>query len=365
MDNLFLFSFLWRTDLEACVWLEETLKNFDRILVVVSHSQDFLNGVCTNIIHMQNKSLKIYTGNYDQYVQTRSELEENQMKQYKWEQEQISSMKEYIARFGHGSAKLARQAQSKEKTLAKMERGGLTEKVVRDRVLVFRFVDVGKLPPPVLQFVEVTFGYTPENLIYKNIDFGIDLDSRIALVGPNGAGKSTLLKLMTGDLVPNDGMVRRHNHLRIAQFHQHLTEKLDLEMPALLFMMREYPGNEEEKMRAAIGKFGLSGKAQVMPMKNLSDGQRSRVIFAWLAYRQPQLLLLDEPTNHLDIETIDSLAEALNEWDGGLVLVSHDFRLINQVAHEIWVCENQAVTRWEGDIMDFKRHLKSKAGLSD
>ncbi|CAK9314378.1 unnamed protein product [Citrullus colocynthis] len=352
-------------DLEACVWLEENLKKFDRILVVVSHSQDFLNGVCTNIIHMQNRKLKIYTGNYDQYVQTRSELEENQMKMYKWEQDQIASMKEYIARFGHGSAKLARQAQSKEKTLAKMERGGLTEKVVRDKVLVFRFVDVGKLPPPVLQFVEVTFGYTPENLIYKNLDFGVDLDSRVALVGPNGAGKSTLLKLMTGDLVPLDGMVRRHNHLRIAQFHQHLAEKLDLELSALQFMIKEYPGNEEEKMRGAIGKFGLSGKAQVMPMKNLSDGQRSRVIFAWLAWRQPHLLLLDEPTNHLDIETIDSLAEALNEWDGGLVLVSHDFRLINQVAQEIWVCENQAVTKWEGDIMDFKAHLKMKAGLAD
>ncbi|KAL0369621.1 UNVERIFIED_CONTAM: ABC transporter F family member 1 [Sesamum calycinum] len=352
-------------DLEACVWLEETLKKFDRILVVVSHSQDFLNGVCTNIIHMQNKKLKLYTGNYDQYVQTRSELEENQMKQYKWEQEQIASMKEYIARFGHGSAKLARQAQSKEKTLAKMERGGLTEKVVRDKVLVFRFHDVGKLPPPVLQFVEVTFGYTPENLIYKNLDFGVDLDSRVALVGPNGAGKSTLLKLMTGDLVPLDGMVRRHNHLRIAQFHQHLTEKLDMEMSALQFMLKEYPGNEEEKMRAAVGKFGLSGKAQVMPMKNLSDGQRSRVIFAWLAWRQPHMLLLDEPTNHLDIETIDSLAEALNEWDGGLVLVSHDFRLINQVAQEIWVCEDQSVTRWEGGIMDFKEHLKAKAGLSN
>ncbi|KAJ7981040.1 ABC transporter family protein [Quillaja saponaria] len=352
-------------DLEACVWLEETLKNFERILVVVSHSQDFLNGVCTNIIHMQNKKLKLYTGNYDQYVQTRSELEENQMKQYKWEQEQISSMKEYIARFGHGSAKLARQAQSKEKTLAKMERGGLAERVVRDKVLVFRFVDVGKLPPPVLQFVEVSFGYTPDNLIYKNIDFGVDLDSRVALVGPNGAGKSTLLKLMTGELTPNDGMVRRHNHLRIAQYHQHLTEKLDLDMPALQYMMREYPGHEEEKMRAVIGRFGLTGKAQVMPMKNLSDGQKSRVIFAWLAWRQPQMLLLDEPTNHLDIETIDSLAEALNEWDGGLVLVSHDFRLINQVAHEIWVCENQAVTRWDGDIMDFKAHLKRKAGLSN
>ncbi|KAJ6369180.1 hypothetical protein OIU78_001525 [Salix suchowensis] len=350
---------------EPTNWLEETLKKFDRILVVVSHSQDFLNGVCTNIIHMQSKKLKIYTGNFDQYIQTRSELEENQMKQYKWEQDQISSMKEYIARFGHGSAKLARQAQSKEKTLAKMERGGLTEKVARDKILVFRFVDVGKLPPPVLQFVEVAFGYTPDNLIYKSIDFGVDLDSRIALVGPNGAGKSTLLKLMSGALAPLDGMVRRHNHLRIAQFHQHLAEELDLEMSALQYMIKEYPGNEEERMRAAIGKFGLTGKAQVMPMKNLSDGQRSRVIFAWLAYRQPHLLLLDEPTNHLDIETIDSLAEALNEWDGGLVLVSHDFRLINQVAEEIWVCENQAVTRWEGDIMDFKKHLKMKAGLSD
>ncbi|KAL1558500.1 ATP-binding cassette sub- F member 1 [Salvia divinorum] len=352
-------------DLEACVWLEEMLKKFERILVVVSHSQDFLNGVCTNIIHMQSKKIKLYSGNYDQYVQTRSELEENQMKQYKWEQEQIASMKEYIARFGHGSAKLARQAQSKEKTLAKMERGGLTEKVARDKVLVFRFTDVGKLPPPVLQFVEVKFGYTPDNLIYKKIDFGVDLDSRVALVGPNGAGKSTLLKLMTGDLVPQDGMVRRHNHLRIAQFHQHLAEKLDVEMSALQYMMREYPGHEEEKMRAIVGRFGLTGKAQVMPMKNLSDGQRSRVIFAWLAWRQPHMLLLDEPTNHLDIETIDSLAEALNEWDGGLVLVSHDFRLINQVAREIWVCENQAVTRWEGDIMDFKQHLRARSGLLD
>ena len=246
-----------------------------------------------------------------------------------------------------------------------MERGGLTEKVGRDSVLVFRFTDVGKLPPPVLQFSEVAFGYTPDNLIYKNLDFGVDLDSRIALVGPNGAGKSTLLKLMIGDLFPTDGMVKRHNHLKIAQYHQHLAEKLDMEVSALLFMMREYPGNEEEKMRAAIGRFGLTGKAQVMAMKNLSDGQRSRVIFAWLAFRQPHMLLLDEPTNHLDIETIDSLAEALNAWDGGMVLVSHDFRLINQVAHEIWVCENQAVTRWEGGIMDFKKHLKKRAGLGD
>nr|GEU47360.1 ABC transporter F family member 1-like [Tanacetum cinerariifolium] len=132
-----------------------------------------------------------------------------------------------------------------------------------------------------------------------------------------------------------EGMVKRHNHLRIGKYHQHLAEKLNLDMSALLYMMREYPGNEEEKMWASIGRFGLTGKAQTMPMKNLSYSQKSRVIFAWLAFRQPQMLLLDEPTNHLDIETIDSLAEALNEWDGGMVLVSHDFRLINQVALDL------------------------------
>lgn len=142
-------------DLEACVWLEEHLKKFNRILLMISHSQDFLNGVCTNIIHMQKKKLVYYGGNFDTYVQIRAEQEENQMKKYKWEQEQIAHMKEYIARFGHGSAKLARQAQSKEKTLEKMVRGGLTERVEQDRVVKLRFNNVGKLPPPVLQFTQV------------------------------------------------------------------------------------------------------------------------------------------------------------------------------------------------------------------
>ncbi len=159
----------------------------------------------------------------------------------------------------------------------------------------------------------------------------MDLDSWIALVDPNGAVKSTLLKLMTGDLVALDGMVCQHNHLLIAQYHQHLTETLSLDMSALEYMMSQYPGLEEEKM----WPLWAYQQAQVMPMGNLCDGQKSHVIFAWLAWRFPHLLLLDEPTNHLDIETIDALADALNERDGGLVLVSHDFRLINQVAKEI------------------------------
>lgn len=349
-------------DLEACVWLEEELKNYKRILVIISHSQDFLNGVCTNIIHLTKKQLINYSGNYDQYIQTRFELETNQQKRYQREQDEIAHMKNYIARFGHGSAKLARQAQSKEKTLKKMVDSGLTEKVCADKTLSFMFPDCGKLPPPVLSVEKVSFKYKNENRwIYRDLDFGIDLDTRIALVGPNGAGKSTLLKLIDCELLPTSGQIRRNTHLKIGRYHQHLAEELDLNLTALEFMMKEFPEvKEKEEMRKIIGRYGLTGRQQICPIKNLSDGQRCRVVFAWLAWQTPHMLLLDEPTNHLDIETIDALAEALNEFEGGLLLVSHDFRLINQVAQEIWVCEKQTVTKWKGDILSYKSYLKSR-----
>ncbi|NWT74621.1 ABCF2 protein, partial [Prunella himalayana] len=349
-------------DLDACVWLEEELKTFKRILVLISHSQDFLNGVCTNIIHMHNRKLKYYTGNYDQYVKTRLELEENQMKRFHWEQDQIAHMKNYIARFGHGSAKLARQAQSKEKTLQKMMASGLTERVVNDKTLSFYFPPCGKIPPPVIMVQNVSFRYTKDGpWIYNNLEFGIDLDTRVALVGPNGAGKSTLLKLLTGELLPTDGMIRKHSHVKIGRYHQHLQEQLDLDLSPLEYMLKCYPEiKEKEEMRKIIGRYGLTGKQQVSPIRNLSDGQKCRVCFAWLAWQNPHMLFLDEPTNHLDIETIDALADAINEFEGGMMLVSHDFRLIQQVAQEIWVCEKQTITKWQGDILAYKEHLKSK-----
>jgi len=349
-------------DLDACVWLEKELASYDRILMIISHSQDFLNGVCTNIVHMHLGKMQYYGGNFDSYVQTRMELEENQMKKYNWEQDQIKNMKNYIARFGHGSAKLARQAQSKEKTLKKMTDAGLAEKVTTDKTLTFYFNDCGTLPPPVIMVQNVSFQYTPEKPhIYKNLEFGLDLDTRIALVGPNGAGKSTLLKLIAAELAPTDGMIRRHQHLKFGRYHQHLTEILDMEASALDWMMSQFPDvKEREDMRRIVGRYGLSGQQQTCPIKNLSDGQRCRIIFAWLAYQCPHMLLLDEPTNHLDIETIDSLAAAINDFEGGVLLVSHDFRLISQVADEIWLCENQTVTKWEGDIFTYKDTLKKK-----
>lgn len=349
-------------DLDACVWLEEELKTYKRILVIISHSQDFLNGICTNIIHLDKNKLKYYTGNYEAFVKTRVELLENQMKQYNWEQDQISHMKNYIARFGHGSAKLARQAQSKEKTLAKMVNQGLTEKVTNDKLVSFCFPSCGKVPPPVIMVQNVSFRYTPDTpWIYRNLEFGIDLDTRLALVGPNGAGKSTLLKLIYGDLIPTEGMVRKNSHLRFARYHQHLHELLDLDISPLDYMLSSFPEiKEREEMRKIIGRYGLTGRQQVCPIRQLSDGQRCRVVFAFLACQTPHLLLLDEPTNHLDMETIDALADAINDFEGGLVLVSHDFRLINQVAEEIWICENGKVTKWEGNILDYKETLRSK-----
>ncbi|KAG7269556.1 hypothetical protein CRUP_029825 [Coryphaenoides rupestris] len=317
-------------DLDACVWLEEELKSFKRILVLISHSQDFLNGVCTNIMHLHQRKLKYYTN--------------------------------YIARFGHGSAKLARQAQSKEKTLQKMVASGLTEKVVSDKTLSFCFPACGTIPPPVIMVQNVSFKYSDNSPhIYKNLEFGIDLDTRVALVGPNGAGKSTLLKLLMGELLPTDGMIRKHSHVKIGRYHQHLTEQLELDLSPLDYMMKCYPEiKEREEMRKIIGRYGLTGKQQVSPIQNLSDGQKCRVCFAWLAMQNPHLLFLDEPTNHLDIETIDALADAINDFEGGTMLVSHDFRLIQQVAQEIWVCEKQTITKWNRDILAYKEHLKAK-----
>ncbi|KAF5097399.1 hypothetical protein DV451_003854 [Geotrichum candidum] len=347
-------------DLEACVWLEEYLKRWPRTLVLVSHSQDFLNGVCTNMIDMRQQKLILYGGNYDSYIKTRAELETNQMKQYSKQQEEIAHIKKFIASAGT-YANLVRQAKSRQKILDKMEADGLVEKVIPDRVFSFRFPPVEKLPPPVLSFDDVSFSYSgnPEDNLYEHLNFGVDMDSRIALVGPNGVGKSTLLKLMTGALSPTGGRVSRHTHLKIGVYSQHSADQLDLTKNSLEFVRDKFPqiSQDFQYWRGQLGKYGLTGEGQTAKMATLSEGQRSRVVFALLAIEAPNMILLDEPTNGLDIPTIDSLADAINAYEGGTVVVSHDFRLLDKIAKDIYVCENKTATRWDSSILAYKAKL--------
>lgn len=347
-------------DLEACVWLEEYLKKFNRTLVLVSHSMDFLNGVCTNMIDMRQKKIIGYGGNYDSYIKTRTEQETNQMKQYYKQQEEIAHIKKFIASAGT-YANLVRQAKSRQKILDKMEADGLIEPVVPDKVFSFNFPQVDKLPPPVLSFDEVTFSYSgsSDDNLYEDLNFGVDMDSRVALVGPNGVGKSTLLKMMTGALQPTSGSISRHTHLKIGVYSQHSADQLDLTKSSLEFVRDRFPNISQDFQywRQQLGRYGLTGEGQTALMGTLSEGQRSRVVFALLAIESPNMILLDEPTNGLDIPTIDSLAEAINNFAGGVVVVSHDFRLIDKIAKDIYVCENKTVTRWDGTILEYKGHL--------
>jgi ATP-binding cassette subfamily F protein 2 len=353
-------------DLAACVWLEEYLKRWDRTLILVSHSQDFLNGVCTNMIDMRLKKLMAYGGNYDSYVKTRSELETNQMKQYNKQQEEIAHIKKFIASAGT-YANLVRQAKSRQKILDKMEADGLIEPVVPDKVFSFRFADVEKLPPPVLAFDNMSFSYSgkPEDNLYENLDIGIDMDSRVALVGPNGVGKSTLLKLFQGKLQPQQGRVIQHTHIKLGVYSQHSAEQLDLTKTPLEFVRDKFShvSQDFQYWRQQLGRYGLTGEGQTSQMATLSEGQRSRVVFALLALEAPNLILLDEPTNGLDLSTIDSLADAINAFNGGVVVVSHDFRLLDKVAKDIFVIENKTATRWEGSILDYKKTLADKVVL--
>lgn len=356
-------------DLEACVWLEEYLKTYNKCLVLVSHSQDFLNGVCTHIIWMTKQKLTYYTGNFDTYTKTVKENEVIQQKKYEKEQDDIKHLKAFISSCGTYS-NLVKQAKSKQKILDKMEAAGLTPPVQHESTFHFQFPDCDKLPPPVLPFQDVSFAYSgkDQDCLYRGLEFGIDCDSRIALVGPNGAGKSTLLKLMTGDITPTKGTVSRHSHLSIGRYHQHSVDILDNSATVLDFFQSTYPNSitfkrEMEEWRAYLGHYGITGRMQTTKIGELSDGQKSRIVFGMICMKNPNLLLLDEPTNHLDIEAIDSLAEAIKGFKGGLVLVSHDFRLIDQVSDQIWVCDKKKVTPWKGDIRDYKKLLAKNMGL--
>jgi len=357
-------------DLGACVWLEEYLKKYPNTLLFTSHSEDFMNGVCTNIMQLTDKgTLVTWGGNYDAYFKTRTELEKNMLTKFKKEQDDIAHLQEFIRSCGT-YANMRIQAESKQKIIDKMKEAGLTEKPSVDRSYDFKFPDSELISPPVLAFSGVSFSYSGEKKdhLYEKLELSIDLDSRIALVGPNGAGKSTLLKLMLKEIEPTEGQMSRSGKLRIGHYNQHSEAVLDLEKTPMQFLKDLYPLGiitkeglkkmEDADWRGRLGGFGITGDFQTRKMKTMSDGFMTRVVMLLIALVNPHVLLLDEPTNHLDMQCIDALARAINNFNGGLVLVSHDFRLIGQVAKDIWVCDKKTIAPWKGDIQSYKVCLK-------
>lgn len=353
-------------DLEAVVWLEAYLSTYNHILVFTSHSADFMDSVCTNIMDLTiHKKMNYYGGNYSIYVRTKSENEVNQMKAYHKQQEEIAHIKKFIASAGT-YANLVKQAKSKQKIIDKMEAAGLVEPVVHPRALRFNFEDIRKLPPPIIAFSEVAFSYSGEqkDFLYQGLDFGIDMDSRVAIVGQNGTGKSTLLNLITGALQPVNGSVQRHAGLKLGKYSQHSADQLPYEKSAIEYLESRYhekfPNKDIQFWRQQLGRFGLSGAHQTSPIRTLSDGLRNRVVFSQLAMENPHVLLLDEPTNHLDMNSIDALATAIREFEGGVVIVSHDFRLISQVAEELWEVKDKKIvnlSKQDIGIADYKKIL--------
>ncbi|THH18605.1 hypothetical protein EW146_g2421 [Bondarzewia mesenterica] len=321
-------------DLGAVVWLEAYLSTYNHILVITSHSQDFMDSVCTNIMDLTFKK-------------------KNGLLHW------------FIASAGT-YANLVKQAKSKQKIIDKMEAAGLIEKVETPKPLRFNFEDIRKLPPPIIAFNEVAFSYSgkKEDYLYEKLSFGIDMDSRVAILGANGAGKSTLLNLITGALQPVEGTISKHSSLKLAKYSQHSADQLPYDKPPLEYFQsifsEKFPEKDLQAWRAQLGRFGLSGAHQTAPIRQLSDGLRNRVVFSQLSMEHPHILLLDEPTNHLDMTSIDALARAIKEFEGGVVIVSHDFRLISQVAEELWEVKDRTIrnlTKEGISIVDYKRGL--------
>lgn len=362
-------------DVPAVTWLEEFLKGLETTtVVIVSHDRSFLCQCTQATIFLHRKRLWYYGGNYDTFLRVRAEQRTNQEAMAQQQGRKVASLKGFIAKFGHGHKKMAKQAQSRMKMLTKLQEEAVAVDF-DDPYLQLDFPSAPPLPPPCISVIDAAFGYTEDRILYKGLNFGVDCDSRIAIVGPNGAGKSTFLKLLDGSLMATEGSVSRHAKLQLARFTQHHIDSMDLDQDAVVHMRRlavggiKQDGTSEvtiEEARKYLGRFGLHGDLALQPVRHLSGGQKSRLAFAELAWTAPHLMLLDEPTNHLDLETIEGLAMALNKFEGGVVLVSHDDRLVSLVADELWVVTPGPtkdvpghVTVFEGSFEEYKEMLRN------
>jgi len=340
-------------DLEATLWLEGYLKAYRGTLLLVSHDRDLLNRVPTRIIHLQGKRLTAYAGNYDRFERTRREQMERQAAMQAKQLAERRHIQKFIDRFRYKASK-ARQAQSRIKALERMEP---IASVIEERTVTFRFPDPAPLSPPLITLDRAEVGYEPDKPVLRNLDLRIDMDDRIALLGANGNGKSTFVKLLAGRLTPQEGKLVKSSKLAVGYFAQDQAEELDLEATPLALLQRHMPMTTEQKLRTHLGGFGFGQDKVEVRVGKLSGGEKARLLFALMSRDAPHILLLDEPTNHLDVDSRQALIQALNDYEGAVILVSHDPHLIELVADRLWLVSDGGVAPFEGDMEDYRRHL--------
>ena len=345
-------------DVPSITFLSNYLQSYPGTVLLVSHDRAFLNEVATDIVHQHSERLDYYRGaNFDTFYATREERRKTAKREYENQMGQRAHLQAFIDKFRYNAAKAA-EAQSRIKKLQRMPVLVAPE---AEYTVVFRFPEVEKLSPPIIQMNDVSFGYSKEKPLLKNIDMDVQLDSRHAILGPNGSGKTTVLRLLTGQLQPSSGLVSQNPRLRVGYFAQHHVDALDMKTSPVTFMSKNYSGRTDEEYRRHLGAFGITGVTALQRMELLSGGQKSRVAFACLSLTKPHILVLDEPSNHLDIEAMDALALALNNFQGGVIMVSHDVTMIKAVCKTLWVCENSTVYKFPGDIQAYKKKITAQA----
>lgn len=342
-------------DLDACLWLENWLRRYSGTLLFISHDRDFMDRVATHLVHFDQKKLVLYTGNYSAFEVQRSERLAQQQAGFERQQARIAEIQRFIDRFKAKATK-AKQAQSRVKALERMERIAPAHV---DSPFSFEFPMADKVSNPLLSIRHGVAGHG-DTAILRNINVTLLPGSRIGLLGPNGAGKSTFMDALRGTGTLLAGERTCGEHLAIGYFAQHQLESLDLDASPFLHLQRLAPRASEQQVRNFLGGFDFHGDEALSPIRSFSGGEKARVALAIIAWQKPNLLLLDEPTNHLDLEMRQALTMALQNFDGAIVVVSHDRHLLRNTVDQFWLVSDGAVQEYDGDLEDYERWLAER-----
>ena len=348
-------------DLEGTIWLKSFIRDYPHTIVLISHDRDLLNEAVGFILHLERGKLTLYQGNYDSFERQRREKQALTVKLKKKQEDQRKHMMAFVERFRYKASK-ARQAQSRLKALSKLEP---IAELVEDRVAPFFFPNPEKaIAPPLVKWDKVSVGYTENKPVLRNITLRLDPDDRIALLGSNGNGKSTFAKLLCGKLEAMGGEMKAPARLTVGYFAQHQLDEISAERTPYSYFAELMPDEPESKRRAKLGAYGFGANLADSPCSTLSGGEKARLLFALAAFHAPHILVLDEPTNHLDVDSREALIMAINDYEGAVILISHDRHIIETCVDDLWLVHNGTVKRFDGDMEDYTQLVLDRARAS-